>query len=87
MSAASRPHGSIAAAVWRTWASGLLWKFGGTQALNESRQTGAWLVVGWATRLVLEVIPSSWGLGHGIAEAIRGRSGSRDNYFIKYIKY
>ena len=50
----------------------MLWNFGGAQAFTESRQTGAWLVVGSASRPVLEEMSSSWRLGLGIAEAMRG---------------
>ena len=44
----------------------------GDQALAESRQTGAWLIAGWASRPVLEEMSSSWRPGHGIVEAMRG---------------
>ena len=43
---------------------------GGAQARNESRKTV--LIAGWASRPVLEEITSSWGLGYGIVEAMRG---------------
>ena len=39
-------------------------------ARTESRKTV--LIVGWACRLVLEEMSSSWGLGYGIVEAMRG---------------
>ena len=43
---------------------------GGAQARNESRKTV--LIVGWASRPVLEEMSSSWRLGYGIVEAMRG---------------
>ena len=50
----------------------MLCKFGGAQALTESKKTGACLIAGWASRPVLEEISSSWGLGYGIVEAMKG---------------
>ena len=43
---------------------------GGAQARTESRKTV--LIVGWASRPVLEEMSSSWRPGYGIIEAMRG---------------